>query len=128
VHASTGHEPASEWFLPTDAIIRIQLDGGAMTLRTLEGRLDLPCASIVGPTSRAFGTTSHRGVLVSVGIRPLGWTALTERQADAYRGRAVDLNDVTSGRFVTRLLDRLRIVSDESFLASALDEALKPLL
>ena len=128
VHASNSAEPASEWFLPTDAMISIQLDGAKKTLRTLEDRFDLAPASLVGPTSRAYLVEGRCGVQVSIGLRPLGWMALTKQSADTFCDRAIDLKEVTSDRFVALLMSRVRQINDESSLASALDNVLETLL
>ena len=80
---------------PSWANIRFQIDGAPFAVTIGNRHYDpVPHASLFGPTSRAaFLRTSH-GLVVGIGLTPLGWTRLIGGGADRYADRITPLGQL----------------------------------
>ena len=114
-------EGAETWMLPAWPAIRIILTDRPISLRLGRRTYDpLPVASLYGTTSRAMRMTTHGGVTVGIGIKPLGWARFFAAKADLFRDQVVPLARVMAPRLVDELVEALG--------ASDQGPAVKPLL
>ena len=74
----------SDVFYPGWSNLRFQLDGEPWHARIGERCFDpVPRACLFGPTARAVYAESGAGVLVGAGLTPLGWSRLTDIEAES---------------------------------------------
>ncbi len=102
-------EGAETWMLPAWPAIRIILTDRRIALRLGRRVYDpLPVASLYGTTSRAMRMTSHGGVTVGIGVKPLGWTRFFPAKADLFRDQVVPLGKVMNPKLIDELVGALR--------------------
>jgi hypothetical protein len=112
---------AETWMLPAWPAIRIILTDRPISLRLGRRSYDpLPVASLYGTTSRAMRMTTHGGVTVGIGVKPLGWARFLAAKADLFRDQVVPLSRVMEPALVDELVETLR--------ASDQGPGVKPLL
>ena len=100
---------AETWMLPAWPAIRVILGDRPISLRLGRRNYDpLPVASLYGTTSRAMRMTTHGGVTVGIGIKPLGWARFFRPKAELFRDQVVPLGRVMEPRLVDELVAALR--------------------
>lgn len=96
-------------FYPAWANIRLQTSGTPWSIRIGARHYEpLPLAAVFGPTSCASFCESATGVLVGVGLTPLGWTRMTRMAAVAMADQVAPLSTILgadAGRLHAALID-----------------------
>ena len=119
--------PMDNWFLPAPGMIVVLLDAGPMDVQFRTRRqVDLPQASVWGPTTHAFRTTTRGGMSVGIGLTAEGWSRRTRQSARRACDRVSGLDAVIGADAATRLLAALQAVGDDAAIAPLLDRLLPP--
>jgi len=111
----------SDVFYPGWSNLRFQLDGEPWHARIGERCFDpVPRACLFGPTARAVYAESGAGVLVGAGLTPLGWSRLTDIEAESVADRIVPLDTIVGGE-AERLRTELARSDDEDAVKRVFD-------
>ena len=129
VYVSEQEGPRTDWFLPAMADILITVDAGPIAV-TIRRRSFDPIApiSLIGPTNHMIRTVTNGGVLIGVGLTPIGWSRLFRKQAETYRNRVVPLSELIGIRFTATLEAAVRSLTSDRDVAPMLDALLRPML
>ena len=129
VYGSQHEGPRTDWFLPALADILITVDAGPIAVTIRRRVFDpIPQMSLIGPTNHMIRTVTNGGVLIGVGLTPIGWSRLFRKQADDYRNRVVPLAELLGIRFTAALEAAARGLTSDRDVAPMLDALLRPML
>lgn len=104
--------------------IRLLLRGGWQTQLIGTAPDPLQRGTIYGPTDRTRRVEAMPGALIGIGLTPLGWSRLFDRDASALANKVAEI-DAWLGLSATTLLDMLAALPDEEAQVAALQSMLE---
>lgn len=122
-------ERRDDRFLPAPVMICIAVDAGPVAVELGRHRFDpVAPASLYGATTRPLQVTTHGGLMIGIGISPVGWARLGMRAASDFQNRVISLDRVLPHHFVDRLCASLAGLNDAEAIPATLDALLAPLM
>lgn len=116
-------------FIPAQAMVTVLMDAAEVSVRI--GNFvftPLPQVALYGALSRPMIATTRGGIMIGVGISPIGWARLSRRTLSDLYNRIVPLGHAFGEGWGERLRRDLMATQSDEAIKDVLDGALAPLL
>jgi hypothetical protein len=116
-------------FMPAMAMVTVLVDAAEVSVRVGSSVISpLSQVALYGAMSRPFYGTTRGGVMIGIGISPIGWARLSKRPLSDLKNRIVPLGQAFGRDWGERLARDLAATDSDEAIKQVLDAALLPLL
>lgn len=128
-YGSAGDAERVDPFMPAMAMVTILIDAADVAVRIGGGTIrPLPQVALYGALSRPMIGTTRGGVMIGIGISPIGWARLSRRSLSDLRNMVVPLGRAFGAGWSERVAHDLAATDSDDGIKHVLDQALAPLL